>query len=251
MPQHYKRKTNRATRIPADVLQRAADEVQQGTSIRKAAASFNIDNMTLSRYIAKCKNQPQPSVGYAAVTLANYIIPTDMESDLARHIITLANMFHGVFLEKCKELAYEFGLRNKLKLPSSWVENKKAGKSWWLGFKARHNLSIRLPEPTSVGRASAFNKHTVNEYFDNLAKVIDDNKFTAEQIFNVDETGVTTVQNPKHVVTAKGTRNVGSITSGERGELVTAVYTIGAFGIVLPPMLIFPRVHFRDHLIKG
>ena len=80
---------------------------------------------------------------------------------------------------------------------------------------------------------------------------MDDNKFTAEQIFNVDETGVTTVQNPKHVITAKGTRNVGSITSGERGELVAAVYTIGASGSVLPPMLIFPLVHFRDHLIKG
>ena len=53
MPQHYKRKTYRATRIPADVLQRAADEVQQGTSISKVAASFNIDKMTLSRYIAK------------------------------------------------------------------------------------------------------------------------------------------------------------------------------------------------------
>ena len=84
--------------------------------------------MTLSRYIAKCKTQPQPSVGYAAVTLANYIIPTDMESDLARHIITLADMFYGVSLEKCKELAYELGLRNKLKLPSSWVENKKQEK---------------------------------------------------------------------------------------------------------------------------
>ena len=67
----------------------------------------------------------------------------------------------------------------------------------------------------------------------------------------MDETGVTTVQNPKHVVTAKATRNVGSITSGERGELVTAVYTSGASGIVLLPVLIFSRVHFRDHLIKG
>ena len=46
MPQHYKRKTDRATRIPADVLQRAADEVQQGTSIRKAAVSFNIDKVS-------------------------------------------------------------------------------------------------------------------------------------------------------------------------------------------------------------
>ena len=136
-------------------------------------------------------------------------------------------------------------------MPSSWIENKKAGKSWWLGFKARHNLSIRLPETTSIRRAFACNKHTVNEYFDNLAKVMDDNKFTAEQIFNVDEIGATTVQNPKHVVTAKRTRNVSSITSGERDELVTAVYTFDASGSVLLPMLIFPRVHFRDHLIKG
>ena len=72
--QKKKKKTDRATSISADVLQRTADEVQQGTSIRKAAASFNIDKMTLSRYIAKCKTQPQPSMEYAAVTIANYII---------------------------------------------------------------------------------------------------------------------------------------------------------------------------------
>ena len=137
--------------------------------------------MTLSRYITKCKTQPQPSVGYAAVTFASYIIPANIESDLARHIITLSDIFHGVCFKKCKELAYEFGLKNKLKLLSSWVENKNAGKSWWLVFKARHNLSISLPKPTSVGRASAFNKHTVNEYFDNLAKVMDDNNFTANR----------------------------------------------------------------------
>ena len=41
-----------------------------------------------------------------------------MESDLAKHIITLADMFHGISLEKCQELAYYFGFRNKIKLPS-------------------------------------------------------------------------------------------------------------------------------------
>ena len=65
-----------------------------------------------------------------------------------------------------------------------------------------------------------------------------------------DETGVTSVQNPKHIAATKGTRNVGSITSDKRGELVAAVYTIGASGNVLPPMLIFPRVYFRHPLIK-
>ena len=73
--------------------------------------------------------------------------------------------------------------------------------------------------------------------------MLDKHKFTADKIFNVDETGVTTVQNPKKVVTPTGMKNVDAITFGERGELVTAVYAIGAAGYALAPMLISPRVH--------
>ena len=73
-----------------------------------------------------------------------------------------------------------------------------------------------------------------------MAKILDEYKFTAQQIFNVDETGLTTVQNPGKVVTARGVRNVGSVTSAERRELVTAVYTIYGSGSVLSPCLFFP-----------
>ena len=68
---------------------------------------------------------------------------------------------------------------------------------------------------------------------------------------NVDETGVTTVQDPKEVVTPTGMKNVGAITSGERGELVTAVYAICAAGYALAPILIYPRVHKKDAFIRG
>ena len=158
-----------------------------------------------------------------------------MESDLAQHIKTLSDMFYGLTIEKCKQVAYEFATRKKLKMPSSWDEKKKAGKSWWLGFKSRHNLSVLSPEPTSLGRASALNKFTVKEFFDSLAKVLNEYKFTAQQILNVDETGLTTVQNPGKIGTPRGVRNVGSVTSVERGEQVTAVYTICASDSVLPP----------------
>ena len=124
MPQNYKKK-EKLTEQQVFQLMFGKELQIQGTSIRKAAAGFNIDKMTLSRYIAKCKTQPQPSFGYAAVTLAKYIKPANMESDLARHIITLADIFHVVFLEKCKELAYEFGIRNKLKLPFHGLKIKK------------------------------------------------------------------------------------------------------------------------------
>ena len=240
MSQTYKRKTNRAFRTSLDVLRRAAEEVENGSSLRKAAANFNIDKMTLSRYVNKCKLQPQPVTDYDAVVLSNFAIPPAMESDLAQHIKTLNYMFYGLAIEKCKQVAYEFATRNKLKVPSSWVEKKKAGKSWWLGFKSRHNLSVCSPEPTSLGLAFPYNKFTVKEFFDNLAKVLNEYKFTAQQIFNVDETGLTTVQNPGEIATTRGVRNVGSVTSAERGELVTAVYTICASGSVLPPAYFSP-----------
>ena len=46
-------------------------------------------------------------------------------------------------------------------------------------------------------------------------------------------------------------KNVGAITSGERGELVTAVYAICAAGYALAPMLIYLRVHNKDAFIRG
>jgi len=61
-------------------------------------------------------------------------------------------------------------------------------------------LFIRSPEATSIGRATTFNKDTVKEYFENLANVLDKHQFTPDRIYNVDETGVTTVQSPKDSV---------------------------------------------------
>ena len=147
-----------------------------------------------------------------------------MESDLAQHIKTLSDMFYGLTIEKCKQVAYEFATRNNLKVPSSWDEKKKAGKSWWLGFKSRHNLYVRSPEPTSLRRASAFNKFIVKEFFDNLAKVLNEYKFTAQQIFNVDETGLTTVQNSGKIVTTRGVRNVESLTSAESRDVEAVIF---------------------------
>jgi len=58
-------------------------------------------------------------------------------------------------------------------------------------------LSIRSHEATSIGRATEFNKHTVKEYFENHASVLDKHQFTPDRIYNVVDTGVTTVHSPK------------------------------------------------------
>ena len=51
-------------------------------------------------------------------------------------------------------------------------------------------------------------------------------------------------------MTEKGKKQVGAITSAERRELVTVVYTVSAIGSVVPPLFIFPRVHHKAHFIR-
>ena len=52
-------------------------------------------------------------------------------------------------------------------------------------------------------------------------------------------------------MTEKGKKQVGSITSAERGELVTVVCAVNAAGNAIPPMFVFPRVRFKDDFMIG
>jgi len=136
--------------------------------------------------------------------------------------------------------------------PAAWEKNGAAGIDWIYGFMKRHtNISLRTPEPTSIARAHGFNKHTVSEFFDMWGNVLKDNHFEACQIFNYDETGCTTVQNVPKVLAAKGVKSIGQITATERGSLVTVGCCVSASGRVIPPIMVFPRVNYRDHFVRG
>ena len=159
----------------------------------------------------------------------NSVFNDRQESDLAEHIKALCNQYDGLSVVKCRCLAYEFATKNNVNMPDNWARDGKAGVEWM--FKRRHGLAIRQPEATSLARATAFNRYVVDQFYDNLATVMDKYKFASKDIFNVDESGRHTVQTPAKVVTARGQKQVGSITSGEHGELVTLVYTVSATGI--------------------
>ena len=75
-------------------------------------------------------------------------------------------------------------------------------------------------------------------------------KFTPNDIWNVDETVVSTVQKPNKVVALKGVKQVGSITSSERGQMITICSAGNAEGNFVPVMLVFPRKKFKNHFIR-
>lgn len=109
-------------------------------------------------------------------------------------------------------------------------------------LKVNRDLAIRTPEEaTSLQRAVNFNKANVSLFFDKLANVRDLYGFTAANIWNLDETSVTTVQRVGKVIAEKGTKQVGGITSAEKGVLVTVCVAVSAIGNSIPPMFIFQR----------
>ena len=67
------------------------------------------------------------------------------------------------------------------------------------------------------------------------------------QVYKADETGVTIVHKPGKVLAQLGRRHVYSIASAEKGKTHTVVSCVSASGMVLPPMMIYPRKQSVPH----
>ena len=150
-----------------------------------------------------------------------------------------------------RELAYELAVRHNCNFPASWSQNKTAGPDWFSAYMQRNPvLSLRCPEATSLSRATSFNKQSVEVFFSKLDEVISKHELTGNDIWNMDETGLTTAHTPSRIIAKKGAKQVGALTSIERGTLVTLACTINALGNVIPPMFIFPRSRYSDHFVR-
>ena len=135
MPSKYVLKTICKVRLASDRLERAARKVfEEGMSYRSAASNFGVDKMTLMRYIKKKQINPTCALGYAALSLQMIIFSPETEKELTKHIVFMADMYFGLSPEKCKELAFEFAMRNNQPIPQSWKDNRKAGIQWWISF---------------------------------------------------------------------------------------------------------------------
>lgn len=123
---------------------------------------------------------------------------------------------------------------------------------WLRGFMLRNDyLSLRTPEPTSLSRTTAFNRHTVGDFFNLLRQTLTKEQFGPEAVYNCDETGVQTAHKPRKIISKKGQKQVSKVTSAERGATVTVCCTANASGNSVPPFFIFPRQNIQDYMTLG
>ena len=106
---------------------------------------------------------------------------------------------------------------------------------------SRHpDLSLRKPEATSLSRATVFNKVQVELCYSKLQEILLQNGISPARIFNMDETGISSVQNPEKNLSGREMKQVGKLTSLEKGKTITVVCAINSIGSYILQCLYFP-----------
>lgn len=115
-------------------------------------------------------------------------------------------------------------------------------------------MVLRMPEKCSIDRLSSFSKKNTDVFYKNLKDILTKYPSLADgtRIYNLDETGMSTVVSKSTKVFAKkGSKRVVSPSAAERGPLVTVCPIISAAGAHLPPVIVFPRVNFHSSFLIG
>jgi len=233
-------------------MQRAVNDVlTTGMSKKKASRLHQVPRGTLQRHLRKAAL----GLGVERQFGRRRTLADEQEEDLVKRLIDMESRLYGLTTEDIRRIVYQFCEKNEVEHQFS-REKQLAGRKWLRGFFQRHkNLSVRLPERTSISRAVGFNRQKVKMYFDLLGNTLFDQNndgarvIPPENIYNVDETGFTICQKSQKIVARKGKKNVGILCSAEKGKNVTVVGCVSAAGHYIPPMFVFPRVRVRPEFL--
>jgi hypothetical protein len=176
-----------------------------------------------------------------------------MEQKLVLHIKKLQSAGFAPTRKTVMSLAYQLAVEIG-KTTTFNDERKRAGKDWFCNFLRRNpELSIRKPQGLSLDRTEGMNREEVAGYYALLEKTLTDLQLMDEpnRIFNMDESGVQLNNEPQRVVAMKGSKNVHTVTSGERGETVTVIACCNAEGSFIPPMCIMKGVRHKPEFEDG
>ncbi|CAC5394085.1 unnamed protein product [Mytilus coruscus] len=217
--------------------------VRGGMAKKKASVLYNVPRSTLRGRLNMEDITAPPT--------KPPILNRTQENILIGYILKMEERGFGLTVIDIRKLAYQ--MANKLGIHGFSEEKKSAGYDWWIGFSERHPiLSVRKPEGLSAARSSMLNPSVVATYFEKLGSVMESLgvKDKPQQLFNADESGISTVHNPEKIVGKRGKRGLYAKTSGERGENVTVLWCVNAEARVLPPIIIFKGQRVSEAL-KG
>ena len=228
-------------------LKNALQDLRDGVSVRSTARRWGIPAKTLRRHRdGKVRSPGQIHLGRFSCEFS-----PEQEELFVEKIQLMEKVLYGLTTFDLRRIAFQFAERLGIQHRFS-QESKMAGKEWLNAFLKRHpDLAIRKPEPTSLARAVGFNRPQVDRFYALYRELLDKHSYGPLQVWNADETGVSAVQKPANIVAPRGKKQVGKITSAERGKTVTVICAANAGGQFVPPTMIFPRARMNASLMNG
>lgn len=95
-----------------------------------------------------------------------------------------------------------------------------------------------------------FNIENANTFFEAL-RIKEEVPFKTYQIYNLDETNVSTVATETPKIITPTEESVGKLASAKRGSNVTTICCINSNGLFVPPFLIFLKVRMQSSLTNN
>ena len=180
------------------------------------------------------------------------VLNREQEEHVVQYAITIAQMFYGLPVQEFRRVVYSYAVAcGSQAIPEAWEREKAATYDWYRAFMRRHpKLTLKAPEGMSIARITAFNRVNVDVFFKAYTSAVEKYGFQPHQIYNLDESALSTVMKPVKVVCARG-RPVASQVSRERGATITFVGIINAMGQSVPPVFIIPRKHSNPAFMRG
>lgn len=170
------------------------------------------------------------------------------EAELKQYVIKCMEHYYGISINELRQLAYQLVKKLNINHPSAWEKDEKASRNWYYRYMTRNpELTLRTPEQTSMNRVKAFCKANVDKFYANFGKLKVKHGFDSNNIYNMDESGFSTVPTKiGKVIALKGIRRVGKIEAAERGTMITMALTVCANGNAIPPFFLFPRKNMQS-----
>lgn len=197
MVRNYKRKTQRDA-IDESAMKKAVADVLRGVETATSAGrKYNIKRQTIESRIKKqdpLGDHTTEDTIYQSKFTWKQVFTMKEEIELVDYIKKCSYYQYGLSYKGFQKLAYEYANANGKVFPEKWNVSKEAGEDWLYGFMKRNpSLTLRKPERTSLARLKGFSKKAVDEFYANLKKLYQTYSFQSNDIYNLDETGITTV----------------------------------------------------------
>ena len=210
-------------------------------SVYKASILYGIPESTL-RDRTRGLIPVEVSIGYKP------IFTMEEEKNLAEHIKYMASIGYGYNRTGIKVLAREYAVSlGKVVKSETSLSN-----CWFYTFMKRWtDLKVVSPQKLTANRAEAASRETLNTYFNELDAILTkcNLKDKPAQIYNVDETGISTEHTPPMIVCGQDVKPQ-AITS-PRSSTTTIIAAGNAVGNHVPPYYVFKGKRWNNNFLDG